>query len=182
MIGRMRYRDTSLIVQWCSAEAGLFRTIAKGALRPKSDLGTRLDLMVTAEIQWVRSRRSDLHTLTEVRWKKPRLGLRSSYGRLLAATYVTKLVTQVAEAEAPLAGIHALLEKALDHLAEKEPSAALLARFEWRLAQELGVAGERPEGAAAALEEAFHRRLPPQRRQVLEWIRSQSGEADGGAK
>ena len=34
LIDRMPYRETSLIVQWCAPGAGVFRTIAKGALRP----------------------------------------------------------------------------------------------------------------------------------------------------
>ncbi len=173
LVGRSRYGETSLIVQWCAAEAGLFRTIVKGALRPRSPFANRLDLFVSAELSWVRSRRSDLHTLAEVRWVNPRLGLRSGYGRVLAATYLVKLVEQVAEPQTPLPGIYELLAKALDYLAEKEPTRALMERFEWRLAQDLGIAPADAEGqksAARLIEDAFHHRLPPQRRQLLDWL------------
>lgn len=174
LIGRSRYGETSLIVQWCAPEAGLFRTIAKGALRPKSPLGHRLDLFVRADLRWVRSRRSDLHTLTEVTWKDPRLGLRSSYGRVLAATYMVKLVERVVEPQAAVPGLYELLSKALDFLAEKDPTLALVERFELRLAQDLGIAPEQDSGQSAHLiEEAFHRKLPIQRRQLMEWLADQ---------
>ena len=78
LIGRTRYAETSLIVQWCSPEIGLFRTIAKGALRPKSPLSGVLDLFVSVDLRFVHSKSSDLHTLAEARWTNPRLGLRGS--------------------------------------------------------------------------------------------------------
>lgn len=175
LLGRSRYGESSLIVQWCAPEAGLFRTIAKGALRPKSPFAQRLDLFVSAEVRWVRSRRSELHTLAEVRWTNPRLGLRTGYGRVLAATYLVRLVERVAEPQTPLPGLYDLLVKALDYLAEKEPSRALVERFEWRLAQDLGIASAEADGAgekeaARLIEAAFQRRLPPQRRQLWDWL------------
>jgi hypothetical protein len=114
-----------------------------------------------------------LHTLTEAHWLDPRLALRTSYGRVLAATYLTKLITLVVEPDTPIPAIHELLGKALDYLKDHEPSRALLERFELRLAQELGLVGEQAGSvgeAARAIEESFHRRLPVQRRQVQEWI------------
>lgn len=172
LVGRSRYGETSLIVQWIAPEAGLFRTIAKGALKPKSPFANRLDLFVSAEVRWVRSRRSSLHTLAEARWINPRLGLRSGYGRVLAATYLVRLVEKVAEPQTPLPGLCALLGKALDYLAENEPTRALVERFELRLAQDLGIApaDSGKPNAARLIEEAFHHRLPVQRRQVLDWI------------
>ena len=82
LIDRMPYLETSLIVQWCAPGAGIFKTIAKGALRPKSPFSGRLDLFVSAEVRFVRGRTTDLHTLAEVQWIDPRLGLRQSYGRV----------------------------------------------------------------------------------------------------
>jgi DNA repair protein RecO (recombination protein O) len=173
LIGRSRFSETSLIVHWCSADLGLFRTIVKGALRPKSSFAGLLDLFVTVEMEYRRSRTSDLYTLTEVRWTNPRLGLRSSYGRVLAATYLVKVVTQIVEPHAPLPAIYDLMTKALDYLADHDPSRAFVERFELRLAEDLGLVG--PAGAsgqevAHSLEHAIHRHLPVQRRQLLEWI------------
>jgi len=173
LIGRTRWSETSLIVQWCGPETGLFRTVAKGALRPKSPFIGLLDLFVSVELRYARAKSGDLHTLAEARWTNPRLGLRTSYGRVLAATYLVKLITLVVEPHSPIPAIHSVLAKALDYLADHDPSPALLERFELRLAEDLGLigAGGAATGEAArAIEESFHRRLPVQRRQVLEWI------------
>ncbi len=109
----------------------------------------------------------------EAHWINPRLGLRSSYGRVLAATYLIKLIALVVEPHAPLPAIHDLLAKALDYLNDHDPSRALMERFELRLAEDLGLVGENGASgseAARAIEESFHRRLPVQRRQLLTWM------------
>jgi DNA repair protein RecO len=178
LIGRMKYSETTLIVHWCSAEQGLFRTIAKGALRPKSDFAGLLDLFVTADIRYTPARKSDLHTLVEAHWLNPRLGMRSSYGRVLAATYLVKLMALVVEPHAPLPALYELLTKALDFLNERDPSRAFMERFELRLAEDLGLVG--PQGArgseaAYAIEDSFHRRLPVQRKQLVTWIEQHPG-------
>lgn len=165
LIGRHTLTETSLIVHWCSAELGLFKTVAKGALRPKSAFAGRLDLFVSSEIRFTRSHKSDLHTLAEAEWTEPRLTLRTSYSRVLAATYLVKLVEMMVERETPLPAVHDLLEKALDYLNTHEPSRALIERFELRLAEDLGVST--PQGkAAVALQMAVHQALPEQRRQL----------------
>ena len=175
LIDRIPYRETSLIVQWCAPGMGIFRTMAKGALRPKSPFIGRLDLFVSADVRFVRARSSDLHTLTEVHWKDPRFGIRASYSRLLAATYFVKLVTQVVEVETSISFAHDLLVKALDFLTTKEPSLALVNRFEKRLAEELGVAGT--GSFAESIVEAFHRPLPPQRGQLIKRILNEGKES-----
>lgn len=178
LINRMLHRETSLIVSWCAPEAGIFRTLARGALRPKSPFAGRLDLFVSAEVRFVRSRISDLHTLAEVQWIDARLRLRDNYGRVLAATYFARLIAQIAEREAPIPALYDLLKKALDFLTTRNPSTALVDRFEHRLALELGVAGEAEP--SRAIESAFHRKLPVQRGQLLEWIKTAG--ATGAAK
>jgi integrase len=52
LIGRTRYSETTLIVHWCSAELGLFRTIAKGESvqdRPITDRSVALIVKARAE-------------------------------------------------------------------------------------------------------------------------------------
>ena len=167
LIGKHRLTETSLIVHWCAPELGLFKTVAKGALRPKSSFAGRLDLFVSAEIRFTRSKVSDLHTLAEADWVDPRLHLRDSYERVLAATYLVKLVELMVERETPLPGIYDLLHKALDYLNTHEPSRALIERFELRLAEDLGVSGQ-PGKASASLQMAVHQSLPVQRRQLFD--------------
>ncbi|MFM2169400.1 MAG: repair protein RecO [Verrucomicrobiota bacterium] len=172
LIGRQRQTETSLIVEWCCAELGIFKTVAKGALRPKSPFAGMLDLFVTCELRFVPGKSSDLGILSEASWTNPRLGLRTSYGRVLAATYLVKLVAQVAERHAPLPEVQPLLVKALDYLAEKDPSPALVRRFEQRLAEALGILPEGDQSLAAeAIADVFHKRLPVQRRQLFDWMK-----------
>ena len=70
--------DTSLIVHWCTQEAGLMKTVAKGSRRPKSPFAGKLDLFVEADLVWVPSRKSELHTLKEVDVTDFRSALRRS--------------------------------------------------------------------------------------------------------
>jgi DNA repair protein RecO len=167
LINRSRLTETSLIVHWCSVDAGLFKTVAKGALRPKSPFAGRLDLFVTCEVVMARSPRTDLHILKEIHLIDPRLTLRNSYLRVLAATYFCKLVELVAERETPLAEVHDILKLALDHLNTHEPTSRLVIRFENKLCEHLGL-GCVEHGAAALLHDTFHKPLPPQRKQLLD--------------
>ena len=132
LIGRSRWSETSLIVHWCAPELGLFRTMAKGALRPNSAFHGVLDLFVTADLRLARAKSGDLHTLAEAHLLQPRLGLRASYGRVLAATYLVKLLALAVEPHTPLPGLFDLLAKALDYLGDHDPSPAFLHRFELR--------------------------------------------------
>jgi DNA repair protein RecO len=175
LINRTRLTETSLIVHWCSVDAGLFKTVAKGALRPKSPFAGRLDLFVTCEVAMVRSARTDLHILKEIHLVDPRLTLRSSYLRVLAATYFCKLVELVAERETPLAEVHDILKLALDHLNTHEPTAKLVARFENKLCEHLGL-GSVAQGGAALLHDTFHKPMPPQRKQLFDELARATGE------
>lgn len=161
LIRRYLLGESSLIVHWCTADHGLLKTVARGARRPKSPFAGRLDLFFTADIAWSPSRRSDLHTLTEATLVAPRLGLRDSYGRTLAAAYFTSMVDLVVEREAPVPEFHDLLGRALDWLDSHEPTAAAVRRFEDHTAVLLGIAPRGAPGAAFLLD-VFHR-LPPQR-------------------
>jgi DNA repair protein RecO (recombination protein O) len=170
LIGRHRLTETSLIIHWWTFTHGLVKTVAKGALRPKSPFAGRLDLFLSAEIHWTQSRRGDLHTLTELQISSPRLPLREDYTRVLAATYLTRLVEWSVEREAPLPGFGDLLTKALDYLVTKSPTAAMVERFELRMAELLGVAGQGIK-PLAALQALVHKPIPPQRKQLWDrWL------------
>lgn len=173
LINRYRLTESSLIIHWCSAEGGLFKTVAKGALRPKSAFAGRLDLFVTCEVDYVRSIRSDLHALKEAHLTEPRMGIRASYLRVLTGTYFCKLVEMVAEKETPLDGVHKLLQLSLDYLNGHDPVMKLLYRFENKLCEELGL-GIIEQGGGALIHEVFHRPLPVQRGLIMKEIEQQS--------
>ena len=64
-VRKRKLSDTSLIISWCTESLGCLETVARGARRPKSVFAGKLDLFFEAEIQIKRSRKSNLHTLTE---------------------------------------------------------------------------------------------------------------------
>ena len=76
LLRKRKLSDTSLIVSWCTESLGCIQTVAKGARRAKSPFAGKLDLFFEAEIQIARSRKSNLHTLTEIALRNPFGGIR----------------------------------------------------------------------------------------------------------
>src|ERR1043165_6976465 len=74
--------ETSLIVQWITAEAGRISTVAKGARRAKSPFLGKLDLYYEADFSFQRARKSSLHTLREVNLQATRPNLRTDLAAL----------------------------------------------------------------------------------------------------
>lgn len=146
--------DSSLIVHWCTREAGLIKTVAKGARRPRSPFAGALDLFVEADLVWVPSRRSELHILKEVTVHQFHLELRKRYADTVLAAYFGQLLEQVVEREHPVPELFDLLERALAYVVEHGGSRKVLLHFERRLAELLGV-GHEGMNAGAALERAF---------------------------
>src|SRR5205807_7809918 len=79
LVRKRKFSDTSLIVSWCTDSFGCVQTVAKGARRLKSPFAGKLDLFFETEIYIVRSRKSDLHTLTEVVLKNQFHGISIKY-------------------------------------------------------------------------------------------------------
>ena len=131
--------ENGLIVVWSTAEHGIVRTAARGALKPKSEFSGRLDLFYSCELQFSISRRGDLHTLTSTALLNPRLGLRRNLPTLKLAGYMVHLTMATVEHDTPIPEIHLLLHRALDYTAEHGGSLRLLAHFEKRLAEEHGL-------------------------------------------
>ncbi len=141
LIRTTRLTDTSLIVHWCTEGEGLLKTVAKGALRPKSVFAGKLDLFFSGEIGVVLARKGDLHILHEVAISNWRQGLRRQYATTLMSGYFCQLVEASVEpghADAPL---YDLLRRGLDHLDSEEPSLKALRHFEKQLAEILGISG-----------------------------------------
>jgi DNA repair protein RecO (recombination protein O) len=82
--------ETSLIVNWLTAEHGRISTVAKGARRPKSTFAGKLDLFYEAEFSFTRSKRSELHALRELSLKETHAPLRQEMGWLQQASYATR--------------------------------------------------------------------------------------------
>lgn len=136
--------DSSLIVHWLTAEQGRLATVAKGARRPKSPFAGKLDLGFTGELGWRRSRRSDLHTLTEVLVTQTRPGMRGDYFKLSQAAYAVALVELATETETPVPEVFGLVTDFLDHLASGPAQARSIYALEAKL-----LAGEGLDPAAS---------------------------------
>src|ERR1700737_576903 len=91
LLRKRKFSDTSLIVSWCTESLGCIQTVAKGARRVKSPFTGKLDLFFEAEISIAPSRKSNLHTLTEVALLNPFPGIRQNYLRTQTAAYFVEL-------------------------------------------------------------------------------------------
>ncbi len=133
-------KESSLIIHWLTPEYGRLATAANGARRAKSPFCGKLDLFFEANITFRRSRRTDLHTLTEVNLAKPHAVVRKDVVKLRLMAYATHFIEQVTEVETPLLGIHAIMTTLLDHLACAATRPALVYALEMKLLNELGIA------------------------------------------
>jgi DNA repair protein RecO (recombination protein O) len=132
--------ESSLIVHWLTPDLGRLSTVAKGARRSKSPFRGKLDLFYLADFSFVRSRRSELHTLREVSPQQTHPALRQHLPYLQQATYCALLIEQTTETETPLPGPFELLTGLLQHLPSRPAGPLAVLAFESKLLHELGLA------------------------------------------
>jgi DNA repair protein RecO (recombination protein O) len=154
------------VVTWLSEACGKIKTVAKGARRPRSPFAGKLDLFYEAEIQFVRSRRSDLHTLKEAALREPFEGLRLDFHRVELASYFVELLDLVTEPEHPVPDLLDLLRRGLTYLNGNAPNLRALLHFEAELARLQGVHGAPGVTPAVALGRLLGR-LPATRPALL---------------
>ena len=139
LLRKRQFTDTSLIVSWCTESLGCIQTVAKGARRPKSPFTGKLDLFFETEIQIARSRKSSLHTLTEVVLKNPFAGIRTNYLRTQAAAYFVELVEICTERDHHEPELFGLLRRAFGYLDTNDPNLRAISHFETELAKIAGI-------------------------------------------
>jgi len=132
--------ETSLVVHWLTSTHGRLATVARGAHRPKSPFRGKLDLFYLADFTFLRSRRSELHTLREVTLRESHSPLRRDFELLQQATYCVQLVEQVTETDTPLPGPFALVNELLEFLAQGPPSPVAVLAFEVKFLADAGLA------------------------------------------
>ncbi len=132
--------ETSLIVHWLTQGQGRLATVAKGALRPKSPFRGKLDLFYLADFSFTRSRRSDLHTLSEVSLRETHPALRQSIEHLQQLSYCAGLVEVSTETETPLLHVYELLLALVSRTALHPARPETVFAFELKLLKELGLA------------------------------------------
>jgi DNA repair protein RecO (recombination protein O) len=143
LLRKRKFSDTSLIVSWCTESLGCIQTVAKGGRRAKSPFAGKLDLFFEAEIQIARSRRSDLHTLTEVVLKNPFPGIRTNYLRMQTAAYFVELIEICTERDHTEPELFGLLRRAFSYLEANDPTLRAVGHFETELARITGVHDEK---------------------------------------
>jgi DNA repair protein RecO (recombination protein O) len=139
LLRKRKFSESSLIISWCTESLGCIQTVAKGARRPKSGFAGKLDLFYEAEIQIARSRKSSLHTLTEVVLRNPFAGIRQSYGRTQTAAYFVELIELCTERDHHEPELFGLLRRAFAFLDANDSSTRAIAHFEKELARIAGV-------------------------------------------
>lgn len=171
--------ETSLIVHWLTPELGRLATVARGARRLQSPFHGKLDLFYWADFSLSRSRRSELHTLREVRLRDTHGNLRRQLILLRQASRCAALIERATETETPLPGIFELMLALLRHLSGPAAQSHTVLAFEFKLRLELGLlpglAGSGLSPGAAQLAQAFAKhdwpriaRLRPSPGQVAE--------------
>jgi len=175
LLRKRKFSDTSLIVSWCTESFGCIQTVAKGARRPKTPFAGKLDLFFEAEISVVRSRRSNLHTLTEVVLKNPFAGIRSNYLRTQTAAYFVELIEICTERDHRDPELFGLLRRACGYLDANNPTLRAVAHFETELARIAGVHDTKKLEAdpAFALGNLFGR-LPLSRMPLLKMLAAEA--------
>jgi DNA repair protein RecO (recombination protein O) len=139
LLRKRKLSDTSLIISWCTESLGCIQTVAKGARRAKSPFAGKLDLFFEAEIQIARSRKSNLHTLTEVVLRNPFGGIRKDHLRTQTAAYFVELIEICTESDHHEPELFALLRRAFGFLSENNPTLRAISHFETELARIAGV-------------------------------------------
>ncbi len=94
-----RYSESSKIVRLATEEIGVQSAIAKGALRPRSKFGARLQVLSEGIAELHVKRHRDLHTLSEFAVRDQHAELAGDVRRYATATALAELVLRFAPAE-----------------------------------------------------------------------------------
>ena len=161
LLRKTKLTETSLVVTWFTQASGRIKTVAKGARQPKSRFSGVLDLFFECEIQYLRSRKSELHILRELVLLSAYEAIRIEYSRVALASYFVELIELVTEPDHPAPEIYTLLKRACTHLNGHAATKRALLHFESELVRFLGI--QHPDlTAAIAIGRAYHR-LPQSR-------------------
>lgn len=163
LLRRARFGESSYVLVWLSPDHGKIRTAARGTARRDSKLRGRLDLFYHAEVQFAAGRKSDLHSLRELKLLETWEGLRGNYARLLAASYFAELCDSLSEPAHAAPGLFDLLRRALGHLCEHDPTRRSVEFFESEACRVLGFGHA---GNALGAIEAHAGRVPANRRRL----------------
>lgn len=181
LLRKRKFSDSSLIVSWCTNSLGCIQTMAKGARRARSGFAGKLDLFFEAEIQIARSRKSSLHTLTEVALRNPFAGIRKNYEKTQTAAYFVELIELCTERDHHEPELFGLLQRAFSFLDDHDSSLRVVSHFEKELARIAGVHDDNVSRSnpAFALGNLFGK-LPMSRTPLLKQFERRAQSTAGG--
>lgn len=96
MVKSRSYSETSRLVNFLTPDSGLVRTLAKGALRPSSQLRGKLELFNYGHLVYYPSRTSDLHVLAQFDLIEHYPGPEAALERLAFYHYLAELASAAA--------------------------------------------------------------------------------------
>ncbi|MBG86075.1 MAG: DNA repair protein RecO [Verrucomicrobiales bacterium] len=131
--------ESSLIVHWLTEDLGRINTVGKGARKPKSVLHGKLDLYFRGEFSFVRSRRSELHNLRELKLLETHAELRRDLQKIRLLAYITNLIEQTTELDTPIAETCERFNSLLEHLLQHEAQPRIVFAFELKHLSDLGL-------------------------------------------
>ncbi|WP_157260836.1 DNA repair protein RecO [Patulibacter minatonensis] len=136
----MRYGEADRIIHAISPEHGRVGGVARGARRPKSKLGGRLEPLAVVRLELIRGR-SDLHTVVGADTVAVHHRILTSHAALTHAQRACHVVDRTAAPDEPAERVHGLLRTLLA-LLDARPDAAhegLQLAFRLKLLYALGV-------------------------------------------
>ena len=111
--------DADKIVVMYSKERGLVRSVAKGIKRPKSKLGSRLDLLMANNLQLMKGRNMD--TICQVQTINHFKNIREDISKLMITSYLSEIVANFGMENDPSAEeVYNLLYNAMENVAKSE--------------------------------------------------------------
>ena len=173
IIRRIPLTESSMIVTWCTKDHGLLKTVAKGARRPKSQFSGKLDLFYEAEFEIIRSKKTDLHNLREMKILMTRASIRQSYLKTLSASYFAKMINKVSESDSPINSLYELLYRGLNYLEENEPQLLAIRHYEREMTKILGISNPEKEPFTSISEIC---KIPKIRSEILKLVQKKPEE------
>jgi DNA repair protein RecO (recombination protein O) len=134
------YTETSRVITWLTPEEGRLNTLIKGAMRPRSAFLGQVDLFYTCELLYYGRNREALPVTREVAPMKTRGALRTDWRACAVASYLCGMVSRATPPQGTRHDVFDWLETALDDLAARGGTSAVLCWQELRLLGLLGLA------------------------------------------
>lgn len=132
------FSETSQTVSLFGRNQGIFRGIAKGSRRPRSNFSGGIDLMTMGDVVSIVKPGRDLATVTEWGLSRVWWGIRRDVMANRVAYYMAECVSRMLDQHDPHPNIFDCFVDALDALDSKAPREQILVQFQWTLLVDSG--------------------------------------------